>query len=144
MATISVTKRHPPLPEHTTQYHDGVVGYVSSTGSHRRSFADYDRPPAAAVTGGLAASAYLDGKFQLRRDVTALLKLRKAGHEYEKARKEAHQIVQGLCVADTPSQSKQTISRLGTFSRRPANGNLTTGRYGRGNALGASRNYMTR
>ncbi|KAK0950125.1 hypothetical protein LTR91_025907, partial [Friedmanniomyces endolithicus] len=42
---------------------------------------------AAAVTGGLAASAYLDGKFQLRRDVTALLKLRKAGHEYEKALK---------------------------------------------------------
>ncbi|KAK0254807.1 hypothetical protein LTR12_001927 [Friedmanniomyces endolithicus] len=45
---------------------------------------------AAAVTGGLAASAYLDGKFQLRRDVTALLKLRKAGHEYEKALKADH------------------------------------------------------
>ncbi|KAK0951363.1 hypothetical protein LTR91_025031 [Friedmanniomyces endolithicus] len=99
---------------------------------------------AAAVTGGLAASAYLDGKFQLRRDVTALLKLRKAGQEYEKARKEAPRIVQGLRVADTPAQSKQAVSHLGTYSQKLANGNPMTGRYGRENAPGVFRNYMTR
>ncbi|KAK3114506.1 hypothetical protein LTR53_007110 [Teratosphaeriaceae sp. CCFEE 6253] len=42
---------------------------------------------AAALTGGLAAAAYLDGKYQLRRDVTALLKLKKAEREYQKALK---------------------------------------------------------
>jgi len=54
------------------------------------------------VTGGLAASAYLDGKFQLRRDITAVLKLKKAEREYGKARKKAPYSLQRLRVTDRP------------------------------------------
>jgi hypothetical protein len=37
---------------------------------------------AAAAAGGIAAAAYLDGKYQLRRELNYVLKLKRAEREY--------------------------------------------------------------
>lgn len=43
------------------------------------------RTVAAAAAGGLAAAAYLDGKYQLRRDLNSIRKLKRAERAYEQA-----------------------------------------------------------
>ena len=40
---------------------------------------------AAAAAGGLAAAAYLDGKYQLRRELNYIRKFKRAEKEYVKA-----------------------------------------------------------
>lgn len=40
---------------------------------------------AAAAAGGIAAAAYLDGKYQLRRELNYIRKLKKAEKAYAKA-----------------------------------------------------------
>ena len=45
---------------------------------------------AAAAAGGIAAAAYLDGKYQLRRELGYIRKLKTAEREYNRRRMSAH------------------------------------------------------
>ncbi|KAK5941955.1 hypothetical protein PMZ80_005906 [Knufia obscura] len=73
---------------------------------------------AAAAAGGLAAAAYLDGKYQLRRDLNTIRKLKRAEREYAKAVKE-DRVSPWYILADTCHEYpdlRAVWSREGTWT----------------------------
>jgi hypothetical protein len=69
---------------------------------------------AAAAAGGLAAAAYLDGKYQIRRELNYIRKFKKAEKEYAKAGTYSDQLSKVGCT-NTTAQSKKTDNHRGTF-----------------------------
>lgn len=73
---------------------------------------------AAAAAGGLAAAAYLDGKYQLRRDINTIRKLKKAERAYAAAAKE-DKVSPWYLLADACKkypQNRAIWSRAGTWT----------------------------
>ena len=79
---------------------------------------DNDAKAAAAAAGGLAAAAYLDGKYQLRRDLNTIKKLKRGERVYAKAVQE-DRVSPWYVLADTCKKypnNRAVWSREGTWT----------------------------
>jgi len=77
-----------------------------------------DKVASAVAAGGLAAAAYLDGKYQIKKEVNLIRKLKKAEREYVKAVK-ADRLSPWYILADTCKRQpnvRAIWSRAGTYT----------------------------